>query len=112
MYKIFITIILLVSSVTAVNIDSLLVKSIGGNKGYNALKNLETITTEGTVILNGISGKFKQILKMPNKLYVEIDMENFSLIQGYDGITAWGKDLNESYTEITGYEKNNILSTL
>ena len=112
MYKIFITIILLVSSVTAVNIDSLLVKSIGGVKGYEALKNLEIITTEGTVILNGISGKFKQIIKMPDKLYIEINMEDFSLIQGYDGITAWGKDLNGSYTEITGYEKNNMLSTL
>ncbi len=112
MIKIFITTILLFSNVAAFNIDSLLIKSIGGDKGYQALENLETMTTEGRVVLNGTAGKFKQIIKMPDKLYVEVDFKNFSLTQGYDGKTAWKKDLNGSYTEITGYEKKDILNTL
>ena len=90
--------------VGAVDLDSLLVNSIGGPGALQALKNVESIHTSGKAFLSGMEGDFNTFFVAPSKYYVEVDFGPFSLVQAFDGETAWQKDHNGYVSELTGYE--------
>ncbi|MBD3256908.1 hypothetical protein GF377_00650, partial [candidate division GN15 bacterium] len=95
---------------SAFDLDSLLVKSVGGSAAVERIERLDSYYATGTITLNGMPGKFTAALMMPDKLRISIELGNVSLEQGYDGTTAWSRDFNGKVSEISGYEKQEVLN--
>lgn len=117
MFKYIFPILLLISSTPAqaqenVDIEKLLINSIGGEKALESLKNVENIENDGVVKLNGIEGTFKSIFEMPDKFYMKLEFPMFTMTQAYDGQTMWMEDMNGQISEISGVEKNEALTNL
>lgn len=115
MKKIFIIIILILvanQSLFSFDLDSLLIKSLGGEKALTAVKNMTSYQTSGKFTLNNQTGTFKQYYQPPDKFYLEAKFLSFVLIQAYDGKTAWQKTMNGKITEMAGPEKDDMLSSL
>lgn len=110
------TVLALVSSTVVpadtFNLDSLLVVSIGGAEAYDNLKRLTSYYAEGTVNLNGLQGEFEQYFVPPDKFYIQVSFENFSLVQAYDGQVAWQQDHNGQISLLQGYEKRELMKNL
>lgn len=100
------------SPICAFNLDSLLVVSIGGPEAYDRLESLTSSHAEGSVNLNGLQGRFEQYFVPPDRFYVEVSFENFSLVQAYDGQTAWQRDHNGQMSQLQGYEKRELLKNI
>ncbi len=96
----------------SIDLDSLLVKSIGGKKALETIKGIETIYSSGKVIINGIEGSFEQFFQTPDKFLLYVDLKSFKLIQGFDGNIAWQTDINGTASEMTGFEKRELLKTI
>jgi hypothetical protein len=95
----------------AFNLDSLIEKSIGGPKGVKQLADMKSYSVYGKVLLNGQPGTYVEHVCPPNKLYLSVRLEAFETIQGYDGVTAWQTDLNGHPSELTGFEKKEIVKS-
>ncbi|MDH4156226.1 MAG: retroviral-like aspartic protease family protein [candidate division Zixibacteria bacterium] len=108
----FITCALSAGSLYGFDLDSLLIKSIGGAPAYRALGSLAAYTVEGNVRINDMAGRFTEIYMAPNLFYLELDIEDFNQVQAYDGRTAWQRDQNGHVTELSGFEKKELLATL
>ena len=93
-------------------LTEILNKSVGGDKAVEQIKRLKSIYLSGRVNLNGSIGRFESKIKYPDKFYLSLDFEKFSMAQGYDGEIAWQKNMTGQKTELTGSEKNEVLNTL
>ncbi len=100
------------SSIIAIDLDSLFIKSIGGTKALTQLRNLNSFTIEGTVNFNEASGTFIEHFKEPNMLYLELKLSNMNLIQAYDGLIAWQQDHNGRVSELSGFERQALLTSI
>ncbi len=94
------------------DLDSLLIKSVGGTPAYRAISNLTGYAVEGNVRINDMKGRFKEIYMAPDLFYLELDIKDFNQVQAYDGRTAWQRDHNGQVTELSGFEKRELLATL
>ena len=74
--------------ISAFNLDSLLVASVGGIDAYDCLKHLTSLRAEGAVNLNGQEGTFIEYFVPPDRFYLEVFFEAFSVAQVYDGELA------------------------
>ncbi len=98
--------------VSAFDLDSLLVKSVGGEAALERLKGATSSFSGGTVVLNGEPGRFEQYFVYPDKYYLQITFSNFGLAQAYDGHTAWQRDMNGRISKLEGYAKNELLQNI
>lgn len=98
------------ASSQAFNLDSLLVKSVGGEAALERLKTVENISMTGRMLLNGQPGAIDIYVEMPDKVYLGLDFGPFSLAQAYDGRTAWQRDQNGSVGTLSGFEKQELIS--
>ena len=110
-------VVLILSSLTMTaraqfSLDSLFKKSVGGEAGYERLRDLSSYHAEGEISLNGMVGRFSQFFVPPDKFYMDINFGGFRLVQAYDGETAWQTDQNGHVAEMQGYEKINLLSNI
>jgi hypothetical protein len=94
----------------AFNLDSLLVKSVGGPAAVTKLLSVSTIYFSGAANLSGMSGQMKTYVAMPNRLCVELEVGPITLIQAFDGTDAWQRDFNGQISVLSGYEKRSTLS--
>lgn len=101
-----------VLSACAVDLDSLLMKSVGGERGLRIVTEMKSVYQSGTLRLNGIPGSYKLYHKTPHFFYMEADMGFFTIQQGYDGKIAWQRDINGHIKEISGFEKHQMLSDI
>jgi hypothetical protein len=101
-----------VTSISAFNLDSLFIVSIGGPEAYDSLKHLNSYRAEGSVNLNGQQGRFEEYFVTPNKFYLEARFEGFSIAQAYDGLIAWQKDHNGRISVLEGLEKRELQKDL
>ena len=101
-----------ICTASAVEIDSIFIKSIGGNSAYDSLKNIKSVYTFGSAFLNGERGTFRQYLMPPDRYYLDLKFSNYSLTQAYDGETAWLKDINGKYSVVEGMEKKELLKNI
>ncbi len=99
-------------SARAVDLDSLLLKSVGGTPAIETLEKMTSLQVEGTVRMNDMVGRFTEVYLAPDKFYLEVDFGGFRLVQGYDGNTAWQKDQNDRVAELTGMERRELLKNL
>ena len=96
----------------AINIDSLLIKSVGGEKALESIKRLSTIHIKGSANMNKLYGTYEYYFKMPDKFYTSYTFPSFSMVQAYDGKMCWIKDLNGQIANISGIEKQEMLKSL
>lgn len=96
----------------AVDLDSLLIKSVGGPDGLKAYTDMKYYTVTGRVNMYGQRGTFVEHVIPPSKLYLEMKFDAYSVTQGYDGAIAWQTDLNGQVTEMTGFERKELLKTV
>ena len=101
--------LLLAVPAVAVEVDSLLVASVGGPAAVDSLREMTSFTAEGAVTLNGLPGRFTEYFVPPDRSHLRLDLGTFSMVQAYDGRTAWQKDQNGQVSELKGYEKQEIL---
>jgi hypothetical protein len=92
------------------NLDSLLVQSVGGPGAVEKLKSVTTIVASGRVNLVGMPGTFRIYVATPDRIYMQINLGQYTLVQAYDGVTAWQKDHNGMVSELSGFEKRTLLS--
>lgn len=102
----------LVASVAAVDLDSLMVKSIGGPEALAKLRSLERVQQMGTVSFNNMEGKYISFFELPNKYYLEIDFPIFKMVQAYDGETAWQTNINGQVSIMNGMEKKQLMNDI
>ena len=98
--------------IQAVSISSILTKSVGGKKAVERIKTLQSVCISGSVNMNGTKGTFEYLLKFPNKYLLSLNFPNFSMVQGFDGETAWQQDISGQKTKLTGSSKKDILSSV
>jgi len=111
-FILFISLLSAAPTLAEFDLDSLFKVSVGGEEGYQRLKNLTSYHAEGEISLNGMVGRISQFFVPPNKYYMEINFGDFRLVQAYDGETAWQMDQNGFVSEMHGYEKINLLSNI
>ncbi len=96
-------------SAAAFNLDSLLVVSVGGPAARDSLQRLTSLYAAGTVNINGLEGRFEQYFVPPDRFFIEVRFTGFSMVQAYDGHTAWQQDHNGQISRLEGFEKRELL---
>lgn len=102
----------LIAPVSAVDLDSLMIKSIGGPKALEKLQSLERIQQSGTVSFNNMEGSYISFFELPDKYYLEISFPIFKMIQAYDGKNAWQTNLNGQVSVMKGIEKKQLMNDI
>lgn len=85
--------LLIAGTATAIDLDSLLVQSVGGPAAYERIANMKSAYSEGDLLLNGTPGTFVSIQAPPDLMYSRIDLGSITMTQGYDGQVGWTTDL-------------------
>ena len=105
--------ILLITALTAptlgVELDSLLIKSVGGEKALSRIKNLKSYQMSGSINWNGLKGNYSSFFKAPDKVRINADFGTFTIEQGFDGQNCWQKDLHGRVFDLAGFEKTELL---
>ncbi len=94
------------------NLDSLLIKSIGGQAALKTYSNMKYYTAAGRVDMYGQKGTIVEHVMPPDKIYLAMKFDAYSVAQGYDGKIAWQTDLNGKATEMSGFEAREMLKTV
>lgn len=97
---------------TAIDVDSLLIKSIGGEKALAAVRNMDYAYASGRVDFNGQPGSFASYFKAPDRFYIEIKLGMLDMARGHDGRTVWMRDHNGRITVLEGFERRNLFMEL
>ncbi len=81
--------ILGLSLVLAIGLQDVLNKNYQAKGGLEKLKSLKTIYAEGKVMAQGMEMPFKVWVKFPEKIKMETTVQGQTMVQAYDGKTAW-----------------------
>nr|MBN2278585.1 aspartyl protease family protein [candidate division Zixibacteria bacterium] len=74
------------------------------------LKSIGTIRAMARIDMAGLTGHSEFIYAAPGMMHTEIDLGILKMTQGFDGETAWIRDQNGQYMELTGGDRKNIIS--
>src|SRR5258708_2270182 len=82
------------------------VKAAGGSK---ALSNARTITIEGTFhTADGKAGTYTLNTRLPNRFYSELVAGDTSLVEAYNGKSAWHRTANGEFATLVGAEGSQL----
>jgi len=101
-----------VGTVSAVELEKLLVNSVGGERAMEKIRRTKSYHVSGSVSLNGMPGRFVEHVVPPDRYYMEMRFEQFNMIQAYDGHIAWQNDLNGQVSLIEGQEEKELLKNI
>lgn len=109
-----VTLFLLLFSVTSLGmeLDSLLIKSVGGPVALQRIKELKSYKMTGKINWNGLNGNYLSLVKMPNQVRITADFGAFSVEQGFDGTSAWQKDMHGRFFDLAGFERKEFLRSV
>ena len=96
----------------AIDLDSLFVQSVGGPVAVDNLRRMISYQAEGSVVLNGMPGRFVEYFVPPDRFYSELEFGPVTIVQAYDGRIAWQKDMNGQVSRLEGFERDEILKGL
>ena len=94
------------------DLDSLLVQSVGGPEAVEQLKETSTFYLSGPATIYGQSASYEMFVTVPDQIYLELKLGAVSMVQAFDGQTAWTRDQNGMVSELNGFEKQALLSQL
>lgn len=85
------TLITLAFSTTlyAQSIQTIINKNIEARGGLKLIKSVQSIEMSGSIVFHGMNAPFKYIIKHPDQMKLEMTVNGDSLIEAYDGTTAW-----------------------
>jgi hypothetical protein len=92
----------------AVNLDSLLVQSVGGPEAVERLRSLSSYYATGRVSVSGQPGSFEMSFLSPDKVRSDLAIGALKIVEAYDGTVAWTQDQNGSVSEIAGYQRREV----
>ena len=83
------------------------IKAVGGGKAFSKLKNL---TLEGTVTKAGETrtGAYTFKTREPNRYYSELILGNVSVIEAYNGKSAWHQSIDGQIATLLGTEGSQL----
>jgi hypothetical protein len=82
------------------------IKAVGGSK---ALSKTQTVTLEGTFnTADGKAGTYTLNTKLPNRYYSELVAGDTSLIEAYNGKSAWHRTANGEISTLVGLEGSEL----
>lgn len=102
---------MLYKPVAAINVDSLLVESIGGPSARDSVVAMQSIFYRGTAVMGGIEGNLTAWAVPPNKYLLQFKSEAINLTRGCDGKVVWERDQNGRVFDLAGFEKEVILKS-
>ncbi len=106
----FTLLILHAGTSTALDLDSLLVNSIGGPEAVETLRNVRTAYARGTIDYGGQPGTFETFFVAPDRYRTNIKVNQVNWARAYDGTTAWRIDLNGNISILEGRERRDVMS--
>ena len=72
------------------SVDDIIARSIEARGGMAKIKGLQTMQMTGTAQLNGqLQASVRIFNKRPNLTRFEMNLEGMTIVQGFDGTTAW-----------------------
>jgi len=94
------------------DLDSLLVRSVGGTEAVEKLKETSTFYLSGPATIYGQSARYEMFVTVPDQIYLELSLGAVSIVQTFDGQIAWTRDQNGMVSELSGFEKQALLGQL
>jgi len=110
--SICVSLLLLSISVHSIDLDSLLIKSVGGQKALDRIKSLKSYRMTGKMNWNGLEGAYEGLFKAPNKIKATANFGTFSIEQGFDSVNAWQKDIHGRIFDLAGFEKTEFMRSV
>lgn len=83
------TLLMLVSFAHAESLEDILAKNITTRGGEIKLKNIQTLRIKGKSTAGGMEFPIIIIQKRPNLVRMEVTVQNQTIVQAFDGKTAW-----------------------
>ncbi len=87
--SVFLLTLLVTSAAAAQTVDEIIQKYVEATGGYEKWKSIQSIKMTGTVQVQNIEMPFVRYGKRPNKFRLEATMQGQTMVQAYDGKTAW-----------------------
>lgn len=100
-----------VMSVQAQSVDEILAKHFE-TIGQSKLSNVQTMQTEGKIVVQGLEIPFNQKYKREGKFYMESSFQGMTMVQAFNGETGWQVNPLMGMTEpqdLSGMELKNAL---
>ena len=94
----------------ALDLDSLLVQSVGGPAAVDSVAAMRSYVAKGTMTLNGAKGRFTELYRAPNSTCMQMQFPGFEMVQGFDGETAWRRDHNGQTSTLSGAERSELIN--
>ncbi len=107
-----ISLVLCFSPASAIEPDSVFIRSVGGQEALDSLNTFSSFRVEGSAALNDKTGTFVELFQAPDKFYLQLNLDGLTLTQAYDGNTAWQSDHNGRISELHGFEKKSLLTSI
>lgn len=80
---------LLAPALAAQTVDEVIASSVRARGGMEKLQSVHTLRTTSKVLFGDIQAKVVEINKRPDKVREEISLQGMTLVQSYDGSSAW-----------------------
>jgi hypothetical protein len=106
------TLWLIAAPARPLDLDSLLIASVGGPEALERLKKVSSIYSTGKAEISNLEGTFQSWYRAPHYYRLHLDLGSFSVITGHDGRTTWQQDHNGQVSELTGLQKRKVLGQL
>ncbi|HUK54826.1 MAG TPA: hypothetical protein VL099_16185 [Candidatus Binatia bacterium] len=82
----------LAPALSAQTVDEVIASSVRARGGMEKLQSVQTLRTTATIMFGDIRAKAVQTNKRPDKVREEFSLQGLTLVQAYDGSTAWQID--------------------
>jgi hypothetical protein len=74
---------------SAQTVDSIIEKNLKSRGGYGKLKSIQTLKSTGFFHQMGMQIPYTMLQKRPNRLRIDATMQDQTMVQAFDGETAW-----------------------
>jgi outer membrane lipoprotein-sorting protein len=88
-WKIILITIGVASTLTAQSVDTIIQKNLKSRGGYGKLKSIQTLKSTGKFHQMGMEIPYIMLQKRPNRLRIDATMQDQTMVQAFDGKTAW-----------------------
>lgn len=85
----FVFLLLMAGLAFGQTVDDIVKKNIEARGGYDKIKSVNTTKMTGKVTAQGMEMPVTMVKKRPNKTRMDVSMQGQTMVQAYDGETAW-----------------------
>lgn len=102
-------VLMLTMAATAETVDEIIAKNIEAKGGLEALQAIESLQSNGKLTMQGMEIPFVMYNQRPNSFRMDMTMQGMSMVQAFDGETAWTINpfLSKEAREMSALEAQN-----